>query len=352
VSTVVLILRLALAAVFLAAALGKLARPAATAGTLADFGLPRPLRRPGAYALPAVELATAALLVPEATARSGAGLALVLLVGFSAAVARLLARGERPACNCFGAVASTPVGPRTLVRNGGLAAAAAVVLAAGPGAALASIGDADTATVAIAAAGVALLAALAGFALSWQLMRQNGRLLGRLDALEERVRKDDGIVAGPGEPMPAFELPDMSGDPVSLADLLEDDRGVLLLFTDPECQACNPLLPEIGRRQRDPLADPRPVVISLSDAAAAEPKVAEHGLEQVLLQETFDLPRSVGLKGMPGAIELDRRGRIVGTPTLGGDAVGALLRELGGAGGGEAGADAGLEVVKVGGDRW
>jgi hypothetical protein len=347
VSTAVLILRLALAAVFLVAALGKLTRPAATAETLADFGLPRPLRRPGAFLLPAVELATAALLVPEATARWGAGLALVLLVGFSAAVARLLARGERPACNCFGAVASTPVGPRTLVRNGALAAAAAVVLAAGPGTALASIGDADAATVALAAAGVALVAALAGFALSWQLLRQNGRLLVRLDALEDAGRKDDGIVAGPGDPMPAFEFPDMSGRPVSLDELLEDGSGVLLLFTDPECHACNPLLPEIGRRQRDPDADPRPVVISLGTAAASEAKVAEHGLGQVLLQENFDLPRSVGLKGMPGAIELDRRGRIVGTPRLGGDAVGTLLDQLAGER-----PDAGLEVVKVGGEGW
>ncbi len=243
-SAALLILRLGLAAVFLLAALGKLARPGATAATLADFGVPRRLCRPGALALPAVELATAALLVPDATVRWGAGLALALLVGFSAVVGRSLRRGERPDCNCFGAVASAPVGPRTLFRNAGLGSVAAILVVGGPGASLASIGGADAATVAVVAAGVALLAALAGFALSWQLLRQNGRLLGRLDALEEANRRDAGIVAVPGEPMPAFEFPDMSGRPVSLAELLQEGRGVLLLFTHPDCHACSPPPPK------------------------------------------------------------------------------------------------------------
>jgi hypothetical protein len=348
VSAVLLFLRLALAAVFAVAALGKLARPAATAETLGEFGVSRRLRRPGAFVLPAVELVVSTFLVLGPTARWGAAAALALLVVFSAAVGRSLRRGQRPDCNCFGAVGSAPVGSRTLLRNGGLGAVAAFVVVAGPGASIASIGGADAATVAVVAAAVALLAALAGFALSWQLLRQNGRLLGRLDTLEEANRLDAGIVAVPGEPMPAFEFPDMSGRPVSRAELLEEGRGVLLLFTDPDCHACNPLLPEIGRRQRDPAADPRPVVISRGDAAANEAKVAENGLRQVLLQEGFDLPRSVGVEGMPGAIELDHEGWIVGAPALGTDAVGSLLREVERSDG----PDPILEVVKIGGGSW
>jgi hypothetical protein len=125
--------------------------------------------------------------------------------------------------------------------------------------------------------------------------------------------------------MPHFELPDLAGRPVSLTDLLAEDRGLLLLFTDPGCHACDPLLPEIGRRQRDPGLGPRPVVISRGDAAANRAKVGEHGIELILLQEGFDLPRSVGVAGMPGAIAVDREGRIASEPTLGTDPVRELL---------------------------
>ena len=50
----------------------------------------------------------AAALVPAATAYWAAAAALVLLAAFSLAVGRLLRRGERADCHCFGALHSTP----------------------------------------------------------------------------------------------------------------------------------------------------------------------------------------------------------------------------------------------------
>ncbi|MEM9608280.1 MAG: MauE/DoxX family redox-associated membrane protein [Actinomycetota bacterium] len=91
------------------------------------FGLPRL----GALALPPVELVVGALIV---VGIGGAGPVLVgagLLVGFTAAILVLLARGgEAPACACFGAWSRRPISGRTVGRNVVLLAVAAVTLVA------------------------------------------------------------------------------------------------------------------------------------------------------------------------------------------------------------------------------
>ncbi|MBS1844523.1 MAG: redoxin domain-containing protein [Actinobacteria bacterium] len=325
----VLIARLILAAVFALASFAKLARREETESTVEAFGAPVELRRPLAFGLPLVELGIAAALLPPATAPFAGVAALLLLGVFTFFVARVLARGEQVDCNCFGSLGPSRISRWTLVRNLVLMVPAAIVAGtgwsdAGPSA-VAWVGDVDGVAAVGIVAGVALLAAVLSFAFSWQLMRQNGRLLERLDALEGDDRRERGILAGLGEPMPRFELPDLSGRPVSLDDLLTEDRGVLLVFTDPGCHACDPLLPEIGRRQRSAGPGPVPVVISRGDAAANRAKVAEHGIERILLQEGFDLPKSVGVAGMPGAIAVDGEGRIASKPTLGTEPVRELL---------------------------
>jgi hypothetical protein len=165
--------RLVLAAVFAAAATAKLLDRAATRRTLADFGVPARLAPPGAVGLPLAEAAVAVLLLPPATASWGAAAALALLLVFLLAMARSLARGQRPSCNCFGRRHSARVGAMTLARNAGLAAIAGWVALMGPGA---------------SPDGTALLI-LAFGAQAWlssQLLRQNGRLLSRVREVEAR----------------------------------------------------------------------------------------------------------------------------------------------------------------------
>ena len=325
----VLVARLVLAAVFALAAFAKLSRRAETESTMEAFGAPANIRRPLALALPLVELAVAVALLPATTAPFAGVAALVLLSAFSFFVARVLVRGEQVDCNCFGSLGPSRISRWTLVRNLALMVPAAIVAGAGWSdagpSAVAWVGDLDGVVAVGIVAGLALAAAILSFALSWQLMRQNGRLLERLDALEGDDRRERGILAGLGEPIPRFELPDLSGRPVSLDELLAPGRGVVLVFTDPGCHACDPLMPVIGRRQRSVGSGPTPVVISRGDAAANEAKVAEHGIETILLQEGFDLPKSVGVAGMPGAIAVDGAGRIASEPTLGTDPVRQLL---------------------------
>src|SRR6266704_3170206 len=91
---------------------------------------------------------------------------------------------------------------------------------------------------------------LAGGWLGWQLLRQNGRLLLRLDELEKRL--DELEFGGADEPesllvgseAPAFELPDLSGERRSLAQF----RGqpLLLIFFNPGCGFCREMMPKLA----------------------------------------------------------------------------------------------------------
>jgi peroxiredoxin len=353
---ILLVCRLILAAVFAVAGLAKAGRRAETEATLEAFGVGAGPRRPIAVALPLVELAIAAALLPAASAPYAGVAAFLLLAAFSVAVGRTLLRDERVDCNCFGSLGPSEISGWTLARNLVLLVPAAAVATAGwgdPGpSAVAWVGDLG-ATMTLAALGAAaLLVALLALALAFQLMRQNGRLLARLDALEGGTGSGAGSPppAQPkhaGKPVPFFTLPDLEGRQVALADLLAEGRELLLFFSDPGCHACNPLLPEVGRRQREAGEGPLPVVMSLGEADVNRVKAAEHGLGLVLLQEDFELARALGVNGMPGAVLIDHDGRIAAEPVQGTDHVAELLAELGQAA--PPAAIPALELTRVGG---
>src|SRR5688572_25051074 len=247
--------RWVLAALFAAAGLTKLADRPGTQRALGEFGLPGVLGRILALILPVAELAVAAALVPGSTDRVGAAGAVVLLSAFSLAVAINLVRGRTPDCHCFGQVHSRPIGVGTLARNAVLTGVSALVLL-GPDGTLGGwwgeLGRAGRLGAAAAGA-LAGVVALQGWVLL-HLLRQQGRLVLRLDALEAMV---GGVDAGDrpglpvGTPAPSFALPDPWGMVVILEELLARGRPVLLLFADPGCGPCNELFPDIARWQRD-----------------------------------------------------------------------------------------------------
>ena len=239
-SAALLVARLVLAAVFAVAGAAKLATSRAAAGRSRHSGVPAGLAGVVGVALPLAELAVAVLLLPEATAWWGALGALVLLLLFCAAIGVSLARGRAPDCHCFGQLHSAPAGRSTLVRNGALAAVALFVLVAGfddagPGA-LEWIGDLEgSELIALVAGAVGVLAVVACAALALRLLRAHGRMLLRLDELEERLRMAGIDLPDPdayqleesplaGEPAPPFALPALDGSTVSLEDLLEAGR--------------------------------------------------------------------------------------------------------------------------------
>lgn len=327
---ILLVARLLLAAVFAVAAVGKLAGRPRTLATLADFGVPEPLRRPLAIALPLAELAIAVALLPAATAAWAALAAALLLAVFTAAVTRTLLQGREVDCNCFGSLGPSRISRWTLARNVillVLAGGVAVAAQGDPGAsAVAWLGDLDSTGLALLGAGVAVAVAALNFAFSWQLMRQNGRLLNDLEALKAGGATPSG--PQPGHLAPSFALPALGGGGLGLEELLAGGRGLVVVVTDPGCGACEPLLPEIGRLQRDPTTPVPLVMISRGDPDANLAKARDHGLELVLLEEGFEVSRALGINGAPGAVRLDREGRYVAKPSMGTERVGALLAEL------------------------
>src|SRR6266545_6225535 len=148
-----------------------------------------------------------------------------------------------------------------------------------------------------------LFAALAGCWLGWQLLRQNGRILLRLDELEKRLDelefeapaapesladrevagqmnarphpdplpqgegenqdlaarfgsrslarskiKRDGLKAG--TPAPEFRLPRLDGRGELSLSALRGQR-VLMVFSSPQCGPCNALAPELEKFHRE-----------------------------------------------------------------------------------------------------
>ena len=280
--------------------------------------------------VPLAELAVGAALLPSATATGAAWAAVVLLAVFTVAIARVVASGQEAECHCFGSVSSRPVGPGTLARNGVLIAMAAAVGTAAPAPARrAWVADLSSVEAVLASVSLALALGLAfNTAFLFQLFRQNGRLVAELASLNPSAPAEAaGLQVG--EFAPAFELPDLSGNTVELDELLTGAHGLILLFTSPDCGACDPLLPAVGQRQRDHADGPAVVPITLGDVDAAAAKASEHGIDRALLIEDFELPHALGISGFPGAVVLDRDGRVAEKPVQGTGAVGDLIGHQG-----------------------
>jgi peroxiredoxin len=317
--SLLLALRLLLAAVLGAAGAAKLARPAALRETAVQFGLPRRLA-PAAVLIPIAEISVAGMLLPASSAWLGGVAALGLLAVFTAAVSTQLARGRHPECNCFGAVHAKPIGPATLVRNGALLGCAAALVASGRGpgpSAIAWLGEPMRAAV----AGLGLLALAQAVVLA-VVLRRYGRALIRGDALEQDGKLRIGAAA------PDFALPDLDGELVSLTDLRAPAVPILLLFSHPACGPCAALLPEVGRWQQEHADELVVAVVTSGDLEDDRARAAEHGLALVLRDDGDRVADQYGATGTPMALLVGVDGRVASELVVGADAIGALVASV------------------------
>src|SRR5918995_1948131 len=196
--------RLLLALVFLIAGLTKLADRKGSRQGMLDFGVPSTLATPLGILLPLAELAVASTLIPASTAWWGAAGALALLLVFVAGISYNLARGRKPNCRCFGQLHSAPAGWSTLARNAVLAAPAAFVVwqgregNVGPSA-IGWVGAPSAVQVLGVFAAVLVVGLLAAqWWFLFGLLRQNGHLVSRLEAVEKSLA-DAGLAFTPSE---------------------------------------------------------------------------------------------------------------------------------------------------------
>jgi peroxiredoxin len=342
--TALLIARLVLAAVFLVAAIGKLADLQGSRRAVAAFGVPETLAGPIGLLLPLAELVVAVCLIPDATAWGAAIGALVLLAGFIVGISVNLARGEKPDCHCFGQFYSEPIGVSTLIRNVILAAIALFIVVEGHPTGgssaltwLTQISGTEVIGLGISLALLALLILEAWFLL--MLLRQNGRLLVRMETLEGAVtaggiavphQPDEQPQYGPpvGSAAPAFALSGLHGETLTLDALRAYDKPVVLVFSDPNCGPCTALMPDIGRWQRDHASQLTIAQISRGTPDANRAKAAEHGVSHVLLQQDDEVAQAFKSPGTPSAIVVGSDGTIAEPMAVGADAIRALVARL------------------------
>ncbi len=342
---VLLLARLLLAGVFAVAGIAKLVDREGSRRAVAGFGVPASIAAPIGVLLPFAELAVAVTLIPASTALLGAVGALVLLLLFCAGIGVNLARGRRPDCHCFGQLHSAPAGPSTLARNGALAVVAAFLVWQGAGGRVGPsvfgwIEDLSGFQTVALMGGVILLALVgAQWLFLIGLLKQNGRLLARLNALEAGF-VEAGVEPAPsanggypegglpvGSPAPMFTLDDIRGGKTTLDDLRARGKPVALLFTDPNCEPCMELMPDIGRWQREHADELTISIVGRGTIEENSAETSEHGVENVLLQEDWEVADAYEVDATPGAVMVSPEGAI-GSPVVSGpDGVEALVAQ-------------------------
>ncbi len=346
-----LLARIVLAVTFLVSSIGKFLDLKGSRKAMRDFGLPESLAAPAAIGLPIVELITALLLIPTSTAWWGAILSFLLLAAFVGGIAYNMSQGRAPDCHCFGQIHSEPAGPRTLVRNGLLAAVALFIILFGTDrwsfshgnagtSLLGWMGDLSTFEIIAVLLFIALIAAVAAIAyVLVHLLGQNGRVLLRLDAIE--AAQQNGAAAGVaapaaaggapapglpvGAPAPGFKLEGLFGETQTLDAIRANGLPTMLLFTDPTCGPCNALLPDVGKWQRENIGKLNIAVITSGTADDNKAKVSEHGISNVLLQQNRSVSNEYKAVGTPSAVLIDRTGKIASPVSGGGDSIRQLL---------------------------
>jgi peroxiredoxin len=181
----------------------------------------------------------------------------------------------------------------------------------------------------ILALAFAWLALLVGSWIGWQLLRQNGRLLLRLDEIEKRLEDMEFGAPDPsglavGSVAPAFELPNLEGKQTALADF--QGQSVLVIFFNPACGYCLELAPRLASIHR-----PAPrggekaftvLLISTGDSETNGKLFKENQLTYpVLLQKEMEVAIAYKADGTPSGYLISPEGMIASGLAIGADAL-------------------------------
>jgi peroxiredoxin len=168
----------------------------------------------------------------------------------------------------------------------------------------------------------------------FQVVQQQGRLLLRLDTVEQRLARleqgraslaaaatnggsrDAGAArAGPasvavGSPLPPFRLPSLSGESVGLVDLR--GKRVLLVNWSPSCGFCEQIAADLAELQPDlRKRQTELVLVAYGDADSNRLLSDRHSLRcPILLQQHSDSIEAFRGLGTPAAYLLDAEGRV------------------------------------------
>jgi peroxiredoxin len=174
----------------------------------------------------------------------------------------------------------------------------------------------------------------------YQIFKQQGRILLRLDQLEANAQ-----AAGTGQEkpleqaeqaglplqsdFPSFRFPDLAGRAVAL----EDFRGkrVFLVHWNFECGFCDSIAPELARLEAGfEKHNIQLLLLAYGEARPNQEQAAEHGLKcPILLMKEQEKIAAFEQEGTPVAYFLDEEGRVAAPMARGAERVLALALEVG-----------------------
>lgn len=312
------VLRLTLGAVFGLSAAGKFADPAGTRKAVGEFGIPIRWAPTVGWVLPGVEAVVAAAILLPWTALGAVLLALTLLLVFTGTVVQLLRRGEHPACSCFGAASTAPIGRRTVIRNAVLIALTLLTMGG-----ILARPNLPAGLPTDHVLGMTVIAVIFAV-LAW--------LWGELRALRRRLDEQALSTLGaeglpPGAVAPEFELITVTGGRTSLAELLASGRALLLVFVHPGCEMCAALARELPRWQVRSAATLTIAVVGNGDVAehAAWGRAQELGDVPVLVQQGNEAALRYRVRGTPSGVLISGEGKVAAPVARGAMAIRDLI---------------------------
>jgi uncharacterized membrane protein YphA (DoxX/SURF4 family) len=293
-ATAIVVLRLVLGGVFVAAAVGKLPDRGGTARLIESFGLGARWS-PAVRATPYVELLVAMGLVWAGSARVAALSSCGLLTSFTLLALRNLAQGRGASCNCFGRSTAAGRGWWAVLRNGLLWCGSWLVAASPRQLPLSPAG------YLVAFGGAAVVAVL----------------------IAQRWQRPSATAAEPASPAQHLPHP--------LRALGYDGRHVVLVFVDPSCGPCRSALPVVSRWWESGGAGGLAVVTrgSTEENAAL---LAALPRQRVIFDDDRSLAAMYQVVGTPSAVLLDAGNASSRTVVTGAAAIDVLLRQVAGAG--------------------
>ncbi len=152
-----------------------------------------------------------------------------------------------------------------------------------------------------------------------ELIRQNGRILVRLETLEQ-------MLAGPpmpeplpvGTEAPAFALADLSGNTVSLQDY--QGRRVLLTFYSPSCPYCVQMAPGLAALSEGHDGAPAVVIVTSGTAEENQFYATEHQIPfPILIDAESAVATEYRSAVTPAGYLIDEHGRIASERAVGED---------------------------------
>jgi peroxiredoxin len=167
----------------------------------------------------------------------------------------------------------------------------------------------------------------------YQLVKQQGRILLRLDALERNLPATpsehahiDGLPLGSA--FPDFELPDLSGDMRSLAEF--KGERLLLIHWSFDCGFCEAIADNLAGLEDDlKKHNVRIVLLASGDETSNREHAAQHGMKMpILLLQQGSTPEPFARRGTPVGYFVEEGARVAAPFASGADQVLELARRI------------------------